>query len=166
MSQQIYVIGYARVSTPKQAQSGESLDDQEKEIRKYVNEKCYTLFPTNTVFRESYTGTTTNRPEYKKALALIKENKGKIKYFVFWDFDRLTRGKDSEYQQLWKDLAPFGVELRDCYDVIQPEVDYFADLGDFDYDFAKGRPSEEAEYAKVQGAYQERKKILSPVFKF
>lgn len=165
MNEPIYVIGYARVSTPRQAQSGESLDDQERDIRKHVLSKGYTLFPENTVFRENYTGTTTVRPVYEEIKQLIKKNKGKIKYFIFWDFDRLTRNGDFDYEKIWADLAPFNIEPRDTFDVIQPEVNYFAEYGDYGYDFAKGRPSEEAEYAKVQGAKLERKKILRRLIK-
>ena len=39
MNEPIYVIGYARVSTPKQAQTGESLEVQEEKIKIYCKKR-------------------------------------------------------------------------------------------------------------------------------
>lgn len=39
----VYVIGYARVSGKKQQTDGHSLEAQQKEIRKYCNEKGWIL---------------------------------------------------------------------------------------------------------------------------
>lgn len=95
MNDKIYVIGYARVSTPKQAQTGESLEAQEDAIKRYCKAQDWELFPKDTVFKEPYTGTKTDRPIYNSILAMLKENKKaiNIQYFVFWDFDRLTRAE-------------------------------------------------------------------------
>lgn len=76
MSEPVYVIGYARVSTPKQAQTGESLEVQEEKIKQYCKKKGYTLYPNNTVFREPFSGSNLFRPAYKAILELLKkENK-------------------------------------------------------------------------------------------
>jgi DNA invertase Pin-like site-specific DNA recombinase len=56
MNEPIFVIGYARVSTPKQAQNGEGLEDQEKAIKKYCKKMGYNLFPEDFVYKEPYTG--------------------------------------------------------------------------------------------------------------
>lgn len=165
MSEQIYVIGYARVSTPKQAQTGESLDDQERYIRLHCEREGWKLYPDDTVFKEPYTGTTTTstRPIYKEVLELLAKNKKKlnIKYLVFWDFDRFTRAGIEEYKQMWRDLMPLGVEPRDTAGVIQPEKNKLAEMGyDFEYDWTNQRPSEQAEFAKIQEAKSERAKIL------
>ena len=77
MDQPIFVIGYARVSTPKQAQTGESLEAQEKAIRKYCDKKGYTLFPDNKVFKEPYSGGNLFRPAYREILGIIKKYKFK-----------------------------------------------------------------------------------------
>jgi site-specific DNA recombinase len=160
MQEKIYVVGYARVSTLKQLQYGDSLEDQEKEIRRYVEKNGYTLIPDNFVFKEGYTGTKYNRPVYDQLLQFVKENKGKIKYFIFWDFDRLTRAGGEDYKRVWNDLKKYGVEPRDCSNIIQPEKDYLEDYDYLDYPFTKARPSEEAERSKVDDAEKDRIKIL------
>jgi DNA invertase Pin-like site-specific DNA recombinase len=164
MDQLTYVIGYARVSTPKQAQTGESLEAQENAIRRYCEKKGYTLFPDNKVFKEPYSGSNLFRPAYKEILEIIKNNlhsKTKVKYLVFWDFDRLTRGGSADYDQIWKDVSEYGVELRDTTEIIQDEVDMMEEFGfDFSYNWAKGRPSEEAEKTKAEDARKQKKKII------
>jgi site-specific DNA recombinase len=168
MTEPIYVIGYARVSTPKQAQNGESLEDQEIAIKKYCKKMGWSLFPDNTVFKEPYTGTKKDRPVYTQILGMLKTNKKalNIKYFVFWDFDRLTRAGTIDYDQIWNDVKAFGVKLRDTTEVIQDEKDAFEEFGfDFGYDWAVARPSEDTEREKVEDARKERIKILKRLIK-
>ncbi len=163
MVEPIYVIGYARVSTPKQAQTGESLDAQEIKIRKYCSDMGYLLYPNNEVFREPFSGGDLYRPKYKEILELLKTNKSKvnIKYFVFWDFDRLTRGGLIDYNQIWADLSVYGVEPRDTTQVIKEETDLLDefDFG-FSYPWAKRRSSEEEERTKAEDARKMKLKIL------
>ena len=60
------IYGYARVSTKGQAKDGNSLEAQEKEIlERYENAKIY---------KEAYTGTTTDRPIFNDIINQIKEN--------------------------------------------------------------------------------------------
>lgn len=164
MNEPIYVIGYARVSTPKQAQTGESLDMQENKIREFCKQKGFTLFPDGKVFREPYSGSNLFRPEYKEILEILKttnKKSAKIKYLVFWDFDRLTRGGSADYDQIWKDVSQFGVDLRDTTEIIQGEYDLMKEFGfDFSYGWAKGRVSEEAEMVKAEDARKQKRKIL------
>lgn len=163
MQEQVYVIGYARVSSPKQAQTGESLEVQEGKIRAYCKEKNWELFPKDTVYKEPFTGSNTNRPKYKEIISLLKNNgRGlNIKHFVFWDFDRLTRAGTIDYDQIWADVKEYGVSLRDTTGIIQEEVDAFAHLKlKKTYGFAYGRPSEDTERLKVEDARKEKTKIL------
>jgi site-specific DNA recombinase len=164
MSEQIYVIGYARVSSPKQAQTGESLQVQEEKIRKYCAKNGYTLFPDNTVFQEPYSGSNLSRPVYKEILELIKKqnkNEVKIKYLIFWDFDRLTRGGTEDYEQIWRDVSKYGVRLKDTTDIIQEDVDLMDEFGfDFTYKWAFGRKSEDQERQKAEDARKQKRKII------
>ena len=60
------VYGYCRVSTKGQAVDGNSLDAQEKEIlAKYENA---------IVYKEAYTGTTTDRPIFQEIINKLKQN--------------------------------------------------------------------------------------------
>lgn len=73
------VYGYARVSTKGQAVDGNSLDAQEKEIlSKYENA---------IVYKEAYTGTTTDRPIFKEIINKLKQNDT----LVVAKLDRLAR---------------------------------------------------------------------------
>ena len=73
------VYGYCRVSTRGQAADGNSLDAQEKEIlSKYENA---------IVFKEAYTGTTTDRPVFKEIINKLKQNDT----LVVAKLDRLAR---------------------------------------------------------------------------
>lgn len=73
------IFGYARVSTKGQAKDGNSLEAQEKEIlERYENAKIY---------KEAYTGTTTDRPIFNDIINQIKEND----MIVVAKLDRLAR---------------------------------------------------------------------------
>lgn len=58
------VYGYARVSTRGQARDGNSLEAQEQELRANGAEIIY---------KDAYTGATSERPEFKKLLSELKE---------------------------------------------------------------------------------------------
>ena len=73
------VYGYTRVSTKCQATDGNSLEAQEKEIlAKYENAIIY---------KEAYTGTTTDRPVFKEIVSKLKQND----MLVVAKLDRLAR---------------------------------------------------------------------------
>lgn len=73
------IYAYARVSTKGQAKDGNSLEAQEKEIlERYENAKIY---------KEAYTGTTTDRPIFNDIINQIKEND----MIVVTKLDRLAR---------------------------------------------------------------------------
>jgi len=57
------IYGYARVSTKTQARDGNSLDAQEDALRAAGAEKIY---------RDAFTGTTTDRPEFDELMTIIK----------------------------------------------------------------------------------------------
>lgn len=56
--------GYARVSTKGQASKGNSLEEQ---VNKLTEEGC------EVIYKEAFTGTKAERPEFKKVLAELKE---------------------------------------------------------------------------------------------
>lgn len=75
----IMVYGYCRVSTKGQASDGNSLEAQEKEIlAKYENAL---------IFKEAYTGTTTDRPIFTDIINKLQEND----MIVVAKLDRLAR---------------------------------------------------------------------------
>lgn len=160
MSEKHYAIAYARVSTPKQAVEGESLDMQAEHIRAYVRGRGWPLFPDNHVFQEPYTATTDRRPIYDSILQLIRSNPGTIRYFVIKVIDRFSREGSMKYQQMKAELAALGVELRDISGVIQPSVNSLEQLG-FSYPWSEQSPSAISEVVLAETAKYERSLILT-----
>jgi site-specific DNA recombinase len=155
----IYVIGYARVSTPGQAVFGDSHEEQEKDIRDYCSERGYTLFPDNKVFREAFSGKVTSRPKYDEIIRLIQKNPKKIKFFIIRLIGRMTRGEVENYYAIKKQLKSYGVELRDVGGVIQAEINHFEKYG-LQYEWSSESPSETSELMEVKRNQIDRKKVL------
>lgn len=76
------IYGYCRVSTKRQAKDGNSLDAQEQEIlSKYSDAHIY---------KEAYTGTTTDRPVFNEVIQQMQEND----MLVVSKLDRLARNTE------------------------------------------------------------------------
>ena len=65
-------VGYIRVSSPKQAKEGESLDTQKADIKKYCKKKGWDLIKIYA--DEGISGASNNRPELLKLLADAQTN--------------------------------------------------------------------------------------------
>ena len=74
------IYGYARVSTPHQK--------LERQITNITE-----LYPKATIFREFYTGTTQNRPNWERLMAQIKTGDT----IVFDSVSRMTRNAGEGY---------------------------------------------------------------------
>ena len=73
------IYGYCRVSSKGQAREGFGLEAQEQQIlERYADAR---------IFKESYTGTTTDRPVFNEVIASLKEND----MLVVAKLDRLAR---------------------------------------------------------------------------
>ena len=83
------IYGYARVSTKKQADDGNSLEDQEKKLRDAG---------ATVIIKEKYTGSVTKRPELDKLLQEIKPGDT----LIVTTLDRIARS------------TSHGIELIDC----------------------------------------------------
>lgn len=87
--------GYARVSTHGQAKDGNSLEIQEKSL---LEEGC------EKIFSDRFSGTKTDRPEFKKLLKKLEEGDT----LVVTKLDRFARST-IEGSQIIKDLLDKGV---------------------------------------------------------
>lgn len=159
MTSPIYAIGYARVSSAKQAIEGDSLDNQALLIGKEIAANGCTVFPDGHVLQEPFTGSTDDRRVYRYALELIRKNPGKVKYFVIRSLDRFSREGSRRYEEMKEELASLGVELRDTARVIQPKVNSLAHLG-FEYPWSKRSPSAVSEAALAEVHREQRGQIL------
>jgi site-specific DNA recombinase len=78
---------YIRVSTERQANEGDSLEEQENELKKYCDFRKFAIHQT--YIERGKSGGNTNRPEYQK---LIKDiQKKRINAVVVKKLDRLSR---------------------------------------------------------------------------
>lgn len=85
--------GYCRISTKQQ-----NLERQIRNIKK--------VFPNAVIIEEVYTGTKTNRPNFKKLINKVKQGDT----IVFDSVSRMSRNAEEGYQ-LYEELYNRGVEL-------------------------------------------------------
>ena len=85
------IFGYCRVSTKGQAKDGNSLEAQEQEILSRYND--------TQIYKEAYTGTTTDRPVFNDVIQKMKEKD----MLVVSKLDRLARNTE-EGIKIVKDL--------------------------------------------------------------
>ncbi|NBV42539.1 hypothetical protein EBR96_07210 [bacterium] len=86
---------YLRVSTDRQANEGDSLEEQENELRKYCD---YRNFQIHKLYIErGKSGGNTNRPEYQTLIRDIQS--GKINAVIVKKLDRLSRSL-MDFEQL------------------------------------------------------------------
>ena len=78
---------YIRVSTDKQANEGDSLDEQERELKRFCEFKGYLIHRTH--IEPGRSAKDTKRPEYQKLMADIEAEK--INAVVVKKLDRLSR---------------------------------------------------------------------------
>ena len=78
---------YLRVSTDRQAKEGDSLEEQETELKKFCDYRGFKI--NNILIEEGRSGKNTNRPEYQTLLADIRARK--VNAVVVKKIDRLSR---------------------------------------------------------------------------
>ncbi len=104
---------YVRVSTEEQAKKGYSIDGQIQRCIEYAKRMGYTVI---TVFKEEgRSAKNLDRPELQKMLQYFKQNYKNINALIFWKWDRLSRGEDSDYVELGTifkkyDIKPLSTE--------------------------------------------------------
>jgi hypothetical protein len=132
---------YCRVSSPKQAQDGDSWESQAKACMNYARQKSLKVLTDP--YLEAYTGRADSRPRLDEMLGYLLRNKGKVGYVIVFEISRLTRGGSSSYTTITDNIRSLGAEVRDTYGIIQEEINIMAEHGDLadGYKFARKRPS-------------------------
>ena len=92
------IYGYARVSTKTQAKDGNSLESQELSLIEAGATK---------IFKDAFTGTTTNRPEFEKLLVALESGDT----LTVTKLDRIARSA-SEGSKLIKGLIDNGISVN------------------------------------------------------
>jgi site-specific DNA recombinase len=152
-------VAYCRVSSNKQAQQGESIEDQQKLAVHVAATRNLRIVPDNKVFIETYSGRKTIRPEYEALKKYIKDHSG-IKFCLIRGIDRFTRGGAMTYETMKNELESLGVELIDSYGIIQPKQNTLAHLG-VEYTWSKYSPSKASELMEAHRGERELTDILT-----
>lgn len=114
---------YARLSVEnsKKDDGGASIEEQVAICREYVEEHPY-LHLAGIYVDNGWTGTNTNRPEFQKMIAEVKE--GRIKAIVLKDFSRFSRDY-IEAGNLLENVFPFFgvrfISVSDHYDSFETD---------------------------------------------
>ena len=152
-------LASARLSSQQQI-SGVSLGNQVRFTKLEAVRRGLRILPDGEVAVEIFTGTK-RRPVYEEHIQYIKDNPGKVGYYLIYCIDRFTRGGASAYQELKKELSDLSVVLIDVGGIIQesknmPEL---TELG-FKYEWSMESPSDMTEMMMATTAKQERDTIL------
>ena len=99
---------YARVSTTEQADKGYSLPTQLEACQAMARQEGYTV-PESHVFVDDYTGTSLNRPQFKRLRDLVQQRL--VHAVIVYDLDRLSR-KLAHQLLLSEEFEQGGVALR------------------------------------------------------
>jgi site-specific DNA recombinase len=102
------VICYLRVSTDEQADCGFSLQHQETMLIKYCEINQYNIVD---IYTEDCSGKSFDRPEWKKIMSFIKNNRNKVDLILCNRWDRFSR---NQYDSLTviKELRKYGVTVN------------------------------------------------------
>ena len=146
-----------RISSPKQAQQGDSFDDQEKIGQGIADRLNLTVLK---VFKEQFSGRKNERPVIDEIFDYIKHNSKKVDVLIFRAIDRFTRSGTLGYETLKQRLADCGVQLIDGHGIIQPSKNTLEHLG-VEYSWSKIFPSEITELVMAQQGKSEINQILT-----
>ena len=103
-----YVLGYGRVSSAEQADTGLSLDMQREQCEK----KAKSLNCQFVYFEDAgKTGTNTNRKGLKALLRFLKEHKQEVVCVVVWKLDRLSRCLEDFFAEILRPIKNFGCTI-------------------------------------------------------
>lgn len=92
------IYGYARVSTKMQARDGNSLESQQEALR---------ANGASIIYKDAFTGTTTDRPEFDKLMSNIKPGDT----MVVTKLDRIARSA-SEGSKMVQDMLERGISVH------------------------------------------------------
>ena len=151
-------IYICRVSTTKQAQEGESLDTQAEICIKIARERLGVDIARG--WKYAYSGAKEENKVIDEMYDYVQQNRGKIKYLVFRDIDRLTRCGSSKYSEIKEKLSSFGVQMVDSVGLIQPVANSMEHY-DLLYSWSKYSPSDMTENIKADSAKEDRRNILT-----
>lgn len=102
-------IGYARVSDPRQATEGSSIETQRQAIAEYCDR--HELELVELVVEEGKSAKTADRKEFQRALTICRERAGEIQHLVVYQLSRWSRS-NYDHSVLAYELETLGIRLR------------------------------------------------------
>lgn len=108
------IVAYCRESTVQQAQNGWNLDEQERQLRNYI-EVYYAgeAYDLEVVREEGASAKTLNRPRFNEIMNRI--SKGELDILVVYTYDRLTR-RLKDFIYLLEEMEKKGIVLNSIRD--------------------------------------------------
>ncbi|MDV3508338.1 recombinase family protein [Elizabethkingia anophelis] len=110
---------YVRVSTDEQMRKGYSLPEQEERLLKYCE---LNQIVVKGIFREDFSAKDFNRPEWKKLIKILKNNRKRpVENILFIKWDRFSRNIEYAYQMLGilrgLNTKPFAIDQPIDFDI-------------------------------------------------
>lgn len=150
------VICYKRVSTDEQADRGFSLQHQETMLTKYCEIKNYNIVD---IYTEDCSGKSFDRPEWKKIMTFIKNNRGKVDMILCNRWDRFSRNQ-YDAMTVIRELDKLGVTVmavEQPLDLSNPEnkilMSVYLSLPEVEHDKIKMRTAEGSWRARNEGCW-------------
>ena len=102
------VVGYGRVSSAEQANSGLSLEMQREQCEQKATKSGHTF-----VYFEDAgkTGSNTDRKGLRAMLRYVKEHRDEVAYVVVWKLDRLSRCLEDFFADILKPIKKYGCTI-------------------------------------------------------
>ena len=154
MKQAIILV---RASSAKQANDGDSLEQQLEQCRRYVKKQGW---QENKVFPLIESGATKERHFFQEVVDYAINPKNKIFVLVFKHINRFTRAGSNDYSKWKMRLENNGVRITDIYNTIGEKINTLDHLG-VEYDWSNYSPSESAEFEVANQAKADRRNILT-----
>ena len=107
-------VAYMRVSTEKQAEEGNGLDSQKRDILAWAGKNEYVI--KEWYVDDGYTGSNMNRPALQRLISDCYAKK--VKTIIAFKFDRLSRGMVDGLYIMEKIFIPNGVDFKCVHDSV------------------------------------------------
>lgn len=146
-----------RASSAKQANEGDSLEQQLEQCRYYIKKQGWKEIK---VFPLIESGAIDERKFFQEVLNHAINRQNKVDVLVFKNISRFTRAGSIEYLKWKLKLENNGVIIRDIYGTIGDKINTLDHLG-FKYDWSSYSPSESNEINLAEQAKTDRRNILS-----
>lgn len=144
-----------RVSDPRQLDGSHAFQESECCI---LAAALNAEVPDDGIWNTTMSGSVEDRENFGDILKYIDSKKGRVKWYVAYSIERITRGGPAVYELMKKELRKRGVQMRDVEGVIQPDKNSMENLG-FEYSWSRYSPSDTNELLEA-GKGRDNKRVM------